>query len=63
MIKLFPRTVNVPLGVFVDTRASRLTKFEFGPRKLSGVLRVRAAVVSGDRVEFRREPFPRNAPS
>lgn len=52
-----------PVEILVETRASKLTKLEFGPRKLSGVLRVRAAIVSGDRVELRRVPFPKNDPS
>lgn len=52
-----------PVEILFETRASKLTKLEFGPRKLSGVLRVRAAIVSGDRVELRRVPFPKNDPS
>lgn len=52
-----------PVEVLVETRASKLTKLEFGPRKLSGVFRVRAEIVSGDRVVFKREPFPKSDPS
>lgn len=36
------------LGVFEETKASKLTRLELGPKKLSGVFRIWLEVVSGD---------------
>lgn len=44
------RMKNLLPAFFVETRASKLTRLELGPKKLSGVFRICDAVVSGDAV-------------
>src|SRR2546422_4800598 len=41
---------NLLPAFLVETRASKLTRLELGPKKLSGVFRICDAIVSGDAV-------------